>query len=134
VYLDGVLYIDNPNTIAWSWPTERPIEIGRSHDSYWKKFEGRMDDFRFYNRALTEAEVGQVFASDALVDTAALKLRLDFDNATFGKSLLWDYGTLQSSPALGPDANWQPVPAATSPYSFLPEAGGSGLFFRARVP
>ena len=134
VYLDGALVIDNPNTIAWSWPTERPIELGRSHDGYWKKFEGRMDDFRFYNRALTEAEVGQVFASDALVDTGALKLRLDFDNAAFGKSLQWDYGTLQSTPALGTEANWQPVPGATSPYSFLPEAGGSGLFFRARVP
>lgn len=134
IYIDGVLNMENPNTIAWSWPTERPVEIGRSHDGYWKRFDGLMDDFRIYNRPLTETEIGQVIASGALVDTAALKLRFDFDNGSFGKSVLWQYGTLESSPAVGAGANWSPVPGATSPFSFLPESGGPSLFFRTRVP
>jgi hypothetical protein len=134
VYVDGVLTIDNPNTIAWSWPADRPLEIGRSHDGYWKRFDGLMDDFRVYNRVLSESEVGQVFRSSALVDSSALRVRFDFDNGTFGKSVVWQYGTLESTTFLGPAAPWAPVPGATSPFSFLPEHGGAGLFFRTRVP
>jgi hypothetical protein len=134
VYVDGVLTINNPNTIAWSWPVARPLEIGRSHDGYWKRFDGLMDDFRVYNRVLSESEVGQIFSSNALVDGGALRLRFDFDKGTFGKSVVWQYGTLESTPVLGPAATWLPVPGATSPFSFLPENGGAGLFFRTRVP
>ena len=45
-----------------------------------------MDDFRFYNRVLTDTEIASVYSSDALVDTTALKVRFNFDAAP-GKGL-----------------------------------------------
>jgi len=128
IYIDGFLSSQNPNAAAWSWPTAQQIELGRSHDSYWKRYDGELDDFRIYNRVLNSTEIGQIYASDALVDTSALVLRFNFDDTGIGNSILWPFGTLESSPALGPSANWTPIPGATSPYPFLPTE--PSLFFR----
>jgi hypothetical protein len=119
IYIDGVLSASTPITNAWSWPAGQEIEIGRSHDNYWRRFDGTMDDFRTYNRVLTATEVAQVHATAALVDTTALKVRYTFDAAIFGQSLVWPFGTLISSPTLGPSATWTPVPNAVSPLPFL---------------
>jgi hypothetical protein len=132
IYIDGVLATSNPNTTAWAWAPAQPIEIGRSHDAYWKRFEGVLDDFRIYNRMLTEPEISQVVANDAVVDQTALKLRLNFTTPGIGESIVWPYGTLESSPTLGPDANWTPVPDAVSPYGFLRPTTGS-IFYRVRL-
>ncbi len=131
VYLDGAWSASVTVTNAWSWPTAQPIELGRSHDTYWKRFDGLMDDVRVYNRVLTETEIGQVYASDALVDASALVLRYDFGTAAgAGQTVNWPIGTLMSSPALGPSAVWAPVSGATPPkHSFVPTE--SSLFFRA---
>jgi hypothetical protein len=131
VYIDGILQLSNPNSSAWSWPASQEIELGRSHDGYWKRFDGQMDDFRIYNRVLTDSEVASVFASDAIVDANALKLRYNFDNTGIGQTVTWPFGTLQSSPTLGPSAVWTPVTGATAPaFPFLPTNVPS-LFFRA---
>ncbi|EEF63385.1 LamG-like jellyroll fold domain-containing protein [Pedosphaera parvula] len=132
IYVDGVLANSVPVTNAWSWPTTQPIEIGVSHDSYWKKFDGQMDDFRIYNRVLNGTEISQIFASDALVDTSALKLRYNFDDGTgVGKTVTWTFGRLESSPTLGPSAVWTPA-ASTPPFMFAPT--DSAKFFRAVLP
>ena len=89
-----------------------------------------MDDFRIYNRVLTDTEITSVFASDALVDTTALKVRYNFTTAGIGQTISWPFGTLLSSPALGPSANWTPVSGAAPPYyPFMPT--GPAMFFRA---
>lgn len=131
IYIDGMPAGSQANTAAWSWPTSQQIEIGRSHDGYWRRFDGLMDDFRIYNRVLTEAEIASIKSSDALVDESALKLRFTFDNALgVGHTVSWPYGTLYSSPVLGPSAIWTPVAGAVPPqYSFEP--AGTSLFFRA---
>ena len=130
VYIDGVLSLVTPVTNAWSWPATQELELGRSHDGYWKRYDGLMDDFRIYNRVLTEPEVASVYSSGALVDTAALKVQFNFNNAGIGQTVSWPFGTLLSSPVLGPDAVWTPVSGAAPPYyPFLP--AGAGLFFRA---
>ncbi len=130
IYVDGVLSISQANALAWSWPTTEPIELGRSHSSYWKRYDGQMDDFRIYNRVLTAGEIASIYASDALVDTAALKLRFNFSTSGIGKSVTWPFGTLLSSPAVGPAANWTPVPGAVAPvYPFMPTEAAK--FFRA---
>jgi len=49
-----------------------------------------------------------------------------------GRNLLWSYGTLQSSPTLGPTAVWANVPGATSPYP-LPGTG-TAMFYRLAAP
>lgn len=131
VYIDGILQLSNPNSSAWSWSASQEIELGRSHDGYWKRFDGQMDDFRIYNRVLSDSEVASVFASDAIVDANALKLRYNFDNTGIGQTVTWPFGTLQSSPTLGPSAVWTPVTGATAlAFPFLPTNVPS-LFFRA---
>jgi hypothetical protein len=131
IFMDGVSQGSQLNTTNWAWPTAQQIEIGKSHDPYWKRYDGKMDDFRIYSRILTQAEIATVQSSDALVDTAALKLRYNFGTAAgVGQSVSWSFGTLMSSPTLGQTANWQPVPGAISPYSFMPT--GPALFFRAQ--
>jgi hypothetical protein len=134
LYIDGVLSMSNPNTAAWSWPATQEIELGRSHDSYWKRYDGQLDDFRIYNRVLTGAEITTIATpatSDTLVDTTALKLRFDFDTAGAGHTLTWPFGTLLSSPVLGPGAVWTAVPGASSPYPILPS--GPALFYRLKL-
>ncbi len=114
IYVDGVLDTQANNPAAWTWPANEELELGRSHDSYWKIYNGQMDDFRIYNRILTASEVstiGTESTSDTLIDTNALKVRFDFnsDSALYGNSVTWPYGTLISSPALGAAAVWTPV-------------------------
>jgi hypothetical protein len=122
IYIDGVPSGSSPVTNAWAWPVDQEIEIGSSHDSYWKKLNGNMDDFRMYSRVLTETEIKQVYTSDAVVDPNTLAVRYNFDTAGGGQSLSWPVGPLQSSPTLGPEAVWTTVPNATAPYPFLPPA------------
>jgi hypothetical protein len=128
IYVDGVLAASTPVTNAWSWPLTQELEIGRSHDNYWKRYDGLMDDFRMYNRVLSDSEVAQIYANGALVDTSALVAKYNFDSAIYGQSVVWPYGTLQSTPVLGAGATWTPVPGATSPMPFLPSQ--PALFYR----
>ena len=117
VYVDGVQVDSGANTSAWSWDTTQEIELGRSHDTYWQDYNGDMDDFRIYNRVLTDAEIATIATpatSDTPVDTAALKVRYNFDTTSGGQSLAWPAGSLQSSPTLGPTAVWTPVAGAVS--------------------
>ena len=137
IYIDGALSSSVAVTNGWSWPTTQEIEIGRSHDAYWKMLNGQMDDFRIYNRVLTDAEIATIAApgtSDNLVDTGALKVRYNFDTTGGGQSLAWPAGSLQSSPTLGPTAVWTPVAGAVSPYPFLPpppvSPTGTTMFYR----
>ncbi len=134
IYIDGVLSASTVVTNGWSWPVTQQIELGKSHDSYWKRLNGQMDDFRIYNRVLTSTEINSIINSDALVDNSALKVRYNFDTAGVGTSLVWSAGALQSSPTLGPSAVWTPVTGALSPFPFLPPPPviptGTTLFYR----
>ena len=118
IYIDGALAGSTPITNAWSWPLSQEIEIGQSHDPYWRRFDGNMDDFRMYNRVLSATEISQVYATGALVDTSALVVQYEFNSAIYGQSLVWPYGTLLSSPVLGSGATWGVVPGAVSPLPF----------------
>ena len=60
LYVDGVAVGSTTNTASWGWTTTQAIELGRSHDSYWKRYTGLMDDVRFYNRILTATEIQQI--------------------------------------------------------------------------
>jgi len=134
IYIDGVQSGTQVTTRPWSWDPSERIELGLSHDPYWKAFDGAMDDFRIYNRILTPAEIGQVFASDALVDTAALKVRFNFDAAPIGLTMTWLCGTLQSADALidnGTGTVWSDVANATSPYVVNPQSAAH-RFYRVK--
>jgi hypothetical protein len=122
LYVDGTAATSQPNTAAWSWPATQEIELGRSHDPYWYVYDGQMDDFRMYNTILTPAEIATIAApatSDSLEETNALVVRFNFDTGVNGHSLVWPFGTLQSSPVLGPGAVWTSLPNAVSPLPLL---------------
>lgn len=128
IYIDGALAASTPVTNAWSWPLTQEVEIGRSYDPYWKRFDGFMDDFRMYSRVLTDTEVSQVFTTGAVVDPTTLVVQFEFNSALTGNSVVWPFGTLQSSPTLGPGAVWTSLPGAVSPMPFLPSQ--PALFYR----
>jgi len=130
IFQDGVSLAAQVNTAAWIWPTNQPIEIGRSHDGYWKRFDGNMDDFRIYNRVLTQPEIASIAATGALVDPSALKLRYNFDSVGIGYTVTWPFGALESSPVLGPAATWTSVPGANPPSHPVLATGGA-QFYRA---
>jgi len=45
IYVDGVQSATVTVTKAWDWPAAA-IELGKSHDGYWRRFVGDMDEFR----------------------------------------------------------------------------------------
>lgn len=68
IYVDGTLDGSQANSDGWSWPLDEPILLGQSNDPYWRAFNGAMDDFRQYNRGLSDAEIRSVYLGDG-VDT-----------------------------------------------------------------
>jgi hypothetical protein len=110
LYIDGALVVQNGNALAWSWAASQQIELGFSHDQFWQPYNGLLDDVRVYNRILTAGEIASIHTSDALVDTAALQLRLNFDGAPGpGITLKWAC----------PDAILQSADDVAGPYSDL---------------
>ena len=63
IYIDGVGTSANNGSSGWSWPTTQELEIGRSYDGYWYRYNGLFDDFRVYNRMLTLTEINDIRAS-----------------------------------------------------------------------
>ena len=130
IFVDGASLGSQVNTAAWSWPVAQRIELGTSHDPYWERLDGLMDDFRIYSRVLTSTEIGSIKTSDGVVNDSALKVRYNFGTAGIGNTVTFPFGTLLSSPTLGPSAVWTPVTGASAPaYPFLPTAPAQ--FFRA---
>jgi len=134
IYIDGLQTMSQVTSAPWSWDPGQQIELGRSHDTYWRAFNGQMDDFRIYNRILTGDEIAQVVSSDALVDTAALKVRFNFDAPPIGLTMRWLCGTLQCTDTLvgnGPGTGWTDVVNAASPYVVNPQAAAH-RFYRVK--
>ncbi len=135
LYIDGMLDASQTNSTAWSWTPSQQIELGRSHDPFWRAFNGSMDDVRIYNTMLTAAQIDEVYTGESggLVAPASMVLRLNFDAAPAGLTLRWTCGILQEATTLvgsGPGTMWTDVAGATTPHSFLPT--GQTRFFRLR--
>jgi hypothetical protein len=121
IYIDGKVDAVQANSGAWSWPTGQEVELGKSHDSYWRAFNGALDDFRIYHRVLTDAEIASVAGSGALVDTNALQVRLNFDVASApGVIVTWQ----------SPTAVLQSADSAAGPYTAVVN-GASPYWIRA---
>lgn len=61
LYIDGVLNAQQASTAAWTWNTAQQLEIGRSHDPYWRPFNGQLDDVRVYTNQLSTAQIASIF-------------------------------------------------------------------------
>jgi hypothetical protein len=134
LYIDGVVSGSQATTRPWAWDPAQRIELGRSHDGYWKMYNGLLDDVRIYNRALTPSEVAQIADSANLVDSTALKVRLNFDAAPSGVTMTWLCGTLQQTDSLignGAGTVWTDVPNATTPYVLNPQSAPN-RFYRVK--
>jgi hypothetical protein len=133
LYVDGAL--DGTNSGGgWTWPTGNPLEIGYTSDSFWRDYNGLLDDFRFYSAVLSPSQISSIFSSgnsDAEIDPTALQMELDFAAPPgTGLVLSWTDTTavLQSASSLtGP---WVDVIGANSPYTIVPSAAQK--FFRYR--
>ena len=62
-YVDGLSSGSGTNSQVWGWTPTTPIELGRSHDPYWMRYNGLLDDVRFYNRHLTPEEIALLAAA-----------------------------------------------------------------------
>lgn len=80
IYVDGVLDASQPNSQAWDWPANQQIELGSSHDTYWRAFVGLMDDFQIHNRMLSASEIAATFAGNPVLDSSLVE-RLNFGAA-----------------------------------------------------
>jgi len=47
LFIDGMSDTAQPNAAAWAWGATQTIELGRSHDPYWRTFDGVLDDVRW---------------------------------------------------------------------------------------
>ena len=76
-YVDGVARGSVTHATAWAWPTTQAIMLGRSHDAYWHRYNGLLDEVRHYDALLSAAQVAQVFnGADENVDAADVGLDL----------------------------------------------------------
>lgn len=82
IYIDGVLDRTQANTATWSWDSTRGIELGSSHDPFWKRFTGDLDDFRFYKRLLTAQEIAEIRSGDGVAPITGIST--DVGNAMLG--------------------------------------------------
>lgn len=65
-YVDGVARGAGTNqTPSWSWSAAQQIEIGRSHDTTWRRYDGELDDVRFYDAGLSQSDITTLAASEA---------------------------------------------------------------------
>ena len=74
LYIDGVLDNQGNNTAAWNWTQTQPIALGQSMSAYtknWRKYNGLLDDVRFYNATLTAAQITSIYkgADEAVVSS-----------------------------------------------------------------
>ena len=109
IYVDGQLAASNPNSGAWAWDPAEEIELGKSYDNYWRRFNGYLDDVQFYNRILSAAEVAQ---------SMTLGPSISFSRAGNQLTLSWPLTgfVLQENSNLSNPAGWINVPGgATSP-------------------
>ena len=80
IYVDGVLDGFQANSRPWAWPATQPLELGSSHDSYWRAFVGLMDDFQIHDRMLSASEIAAAAAGNPVLDSSLVE-RLNFGAA-----------------------------------------------------
>lgn len=107
IFIDGVLDTTQPNSKAWGWPADQPIKLGSSDDSYWKVYDGVMDDFMVHDRMLTVSEIAATFAGNPVTD-GSLVVRLNFDAAPVNNVVV-DSSASGGNPGTNRGADWVPA-------------------------
>ena len=135
VYVNGQPYATNPNMPVWSWPAGQPLLFGFAQDPSLQPYNGLIGDARFYNAVLSDSDVAAIFASNAIAETNALVLRLNFDGPpATGLILQWlcPDAILQSADSLkGPFTD---LPGAASPFSAAQQKAIKFYRYRGHTP
>jgi hypothetical protein len=81
LYIDGVLNNQANNTAAWDWTQNQPMAIGQSQSGSdaknWRKYNGLLDDYRFYNTVLTAAQITSIYkGADEAVTSSDVSLNV----------------------------------------------------------
>jgi hypothetical protein len=107
IYVDGQLAASNPNSGPWSWDPAEEIELGKSHDTFWRRFDGYLDDVQFYARILSTAEV---------VQSMTLGPSISFSRVGNQLTLSWPLTgfVLQENSNLSNSAGWSNVSGGSS--------------------
>jgi hypothetical protein len=107
IYIDGILAASNPNSGPWSWDPAQELELGKSYDNYWRRFNGYLDDVQFYYRILSTAEIAQSMSLGPL---------LSFSRSGNQLTLSWSLAgfVLQENSNLNNAAGWSNVTGGSS--------------------
>ncbi len=124
-YVDGQFAASNPNAGPWSWDPAEEIELGMSHDTYWRRFNGYLDDVQFYNRILNAAEVLQ---------SMTLGPSISFSRAGNQLTLSWPQTgptfVLQENSDLTNPLGWSNVPGGNSSPVILTISTAGNSYYR----
>ena len=72
IYVNGELQrTENKIGNRYDIDKNSPISIGSNSNGDWNHFKGALDDIRIYNKALTEEEVSNLYASQSVQDVNA---------------------------------------------------------------
>jgi hypothetical protein len=77
LFIDGVQEVSVANTRGWAWPTAQQIELGRSHEPAFRKYNGLLDDFRLYNQPLPAADALALAQGDGGVPSTDLGANIE---------------------------------------------------------
>jgi len=99
-YKDGQL-ISSTGTLSWTLNTDNEFYIGRHYAGGAHIFNGKIDDVRVYNRALSTSEISTLYSQGALTINHSQNAKL-----TSGLIGLWSFN--------GVDMNWTSASAGTA--------------------
>jgi hypothetical protein len=122
IYVDGQLAASNPNVSPWSWDPAEELEFGSSYDSYWRRFNGTLDDVQIYARILNAGEIAQsmVLGPTLSVSRAGNQLTLSWPTPGF---------LLQENTSLTNPSGWSNVPGGSaSPVTVTVPSTGSKFY------
>ena len=115
----------NPNSGAWAWDPAQEIELGKSYDTYWRRYNSYLDDVQFYNRVLSTAEVVQSMT------LATEGPKISFTRSGNQLTLSWQ-GTgfvLQENSSLASPAGWSNVTGGSvSPVTVTISSSGNRFY------
>jgi hypothetical protein len=129
IYVDGQLAASNPNSSPWSWDPAKQIELGKSQDTYWRRFDGYLDDVQFYGRLLSADEVVQSM-------TLTLGPAITFTRAENQLTLSWSLSgfVLQENSSLTNPAGWREVAGGSSSPVIVTIPPTGNNYYRLRRP
>ena len=132
LYVDGAAAVTNGNSgISYTWPAGQALQIGFDSTTFYRDYNGVLDDVRYYNSILSASEISSIYSSGAVADAADLQFQFNFTAAPGeGIVLSWLETTAVLQSATSLDGPWTDVTGASSPYTIVPAV--SQQFFRYR--